>query len=457
MRSLQLFGLGAALMSASGVAAPSAALPALDRELAAIAGDPAHPLASLSVLAVRDGKVVYHRQFGQRSIDTDNPSHGKRADRNTLYRIASISKLVTTLGVMKLVEARQLELDRDVSDYLGYRLRNPHFPDDPITLRMLLMHRSSLRDDAGYYWEARLAVDLQDVLVPGGKQYGTGAMWATNAGPGTYFQYANLPWGVIGTIIERVTGERFDRLLRRLVLDPLGLRGGFHPANFSTADLANTATLYRKRTDAGGNEVWNPTGPWVPQVDDYRSEAPVPRAFADYIPGSNGTLFGPQGNCRLSAAGLSTIMLILMNRGVHRGKPFLSESTVAEMLKEQWRHDGLGVNGNNSFGEHRGLMNAWGLGNQHFLDHGGHGDGVGDRLVDGGGFTAIGHLGDAWGLTSAMVFDVRTRNGMIFLIGGPGFDPDTNPGTYSSLYRHEQKILTAIYRRAVLGVRRQAR
>lgn len=450
---------GMLAMAVEGLAAPTAAHARLDAELAAVADDAAHPLASLSVLAMRDGRIVYEKQFGRRHIAIDDPSRDKPANADTMYRIASISKLVTTLGVMRLVEAGKLSLDADVSDYLGYKLRNPNFPETPITLRMLLSHTSSLRDDAGYYWEAKLDVDLKDVLVPGGKLYGTGAMWARNAAPGAFFQYANLPWGVIGTIMERVTGERFDRLMQRLVLTPLKLRGGFHPADFSPADLADTATLYRKRREIDGKEVWNTAGPWVAQVDDYSNEAPAPRARADYVIGSNGTLFGPQGSCRLSARGLERIMRMLMDDGRIDGKEFLRKDSVAAMLKTQWRFEKTAdapANGNNGFGSHRQLMNEWGLGNQHFLDIGGetNGAGFGDRLVEGGGFTGVGHLGDAWGLTSAMVLDKSNRNGIIFLIGGPGFDPDTYPGKYSSMYRHEERILSALYRYAVRGAMR---
>ena len=453
--------LGALMVAPEGsagapaaAAQPSAAgMAKLDLELAAIVGDTDHPLASLSVLAVRDGKVVYHRQFGNRSIDNDKPANNRPANADTLYRIASISKLIDTLGVMKLVEDAKLSLDRDVSEYLGYKLRNPHFPDDPITLRMMMSHTSSLRDDAGYYWEAKRRIDLKDVLLPGGKQFGKGEMWAHNAKPGAYFQYANLPWMLIGTIMERASGERFDRLMKRLVLDPLGLRGGYHPADFDKSDLDNTATLYRKGVEINDKITWNPRGPWIAQVDDYRTEAPEPRALPDYVIGTNGTLFGPAGNCRLSAAGLGKVMLMLMNGGLHDGKPFLAHSSVEQMLATQWRHDGMGLNGNSNgevgFGTHRDLMNAWGLGVHHFLDI--SGPGRGDRLVKGGGFKASGHLGDAWGLTSAIVFDRTKKDGMIFLIGGPGFDPDTYPGKYSSMYRHEEQILDAIYRRAIAG------
>ncbi|MBC7621997.1 MAG: serine hydrolase [Aeromicrobium sp.] len=429
----------------------------LDAALEAIVNSPTQPLASLSVLAVKAGKTVYHKQFGAKWIDQSNPANSKPADAATMYRIASISKLVATLGVMKLVETGKLKLDEDISKYLSYTFRNPHFADTPITLRQMLSHTSSLRDDGGYYWDGSLKLGLQDVLLPGGVRYGKGAMWAKNAKPGAYFQYANLPWGVIGSVMECVTGERFDRLMRRLILDPMALPGGFHPADLSDADLANVATLYRKRTEVNGKEVWNPGGPWIPQVDDHSKQRPSPRALPDYKIGSNGTLFGPQGNCRLSAAGLAEIMFMLMNEGLHRGKPILKPATVAEMLREQWHHNGKGdkvlrgsngdPNGEADFGSARRLMNAWGLGNQHFLDI--TGEANGDRLVQAGGFRAYGHLGDAWGLTSAMVFNPFSRDGMIYLIGGPGFDPETNRGDYSGLYRHEEKILDALYTLAV--------
>ncbi|MDX2219830.1 MAG: serine hydrolase domain-containing protein [Burkholderiales bacterium] len=428
----------------------------LDAELAAITASPTHTLASLSTLVIRDGKVVYEGQFGSRWIDPSGSGRHKPANRDTMYRAASISKLVTSLGVMKLVEEGKLDLDRDVSDYLGWSLRNPHFPNDRITLRMLMNHTSSLRDDGGYYWAT--PANIRDALEPGGKAYGKGAdggkSWSPRAKPGAFFQYANLPWGIIGTVMEKASGERFDRLMRRLILDPMQLKGGYHPYDFPPADIDNLATLYRKRSEVNGKEVWNPAGPWVAQVDD----PTVPqrsRAGDDYVIGSNGTAFGPQGNIRLSAASLGRIMLMLMNGGESEGRRILAKSSVDAMLAESWRYrcDGCDgkpngdPNGEQGFGKHALFFNAWGLGNQHFLDI--TGPAKGDRLVRDGGFTAVGHLGDAWGLTAAFVFNRDSRNGMIYLIGGPSFNPDTNPGTYSAFYRHEEQILDALYRRAI--------
>ena len=423
---------------------------ALRAELAAIAADAAAPLASLSTLVVRDGRVVFESQLGRKLIDDAAPSKNLPANRDTMYRIASISKLITALGVMRLVEEGKLGLDVDVSTYLGWPLRNPHFASTPITLRLLLSHRASITDEAGYFWDDTLNVNLKDVFTPGGAHYGSGAMWSKRAKPGDYFQYGNLNWGVIGTVMERASGERFDRLMTRVIFAPLGIRGGFSPADMSAADVANIATLYRKRTEVNGKEIWNSRGPWVAQVDDYSRAKPVSRAGANYVIGSNGTLFGPQGGARLSAADLGRVMLMLMNDGSHEGRAVLAAASVREMLSVAWRSNGgsgSGSNGDVDSGGGKQLMNAWGLGFQHFLDV--TGPARGDRLVQAGGFTAVGHLGDAWGLTSAFVFNPKSKNGMIFLSGGVAVDPETKPGNYSAFHRYEERILSALHERVL--------
>ena len=396
----------------------------LDQEMNAIAADPAMPLASLSVLAIRGGKVQYQYQTGQRRIG----AAAAPANADTMYRIASISKMMTTFGVMRLIEQHLLELDADVGVYLGYPLRNPHFSAQPITLRMLLTHTSSLRDEAGYFWGADVAI--RDQLTGG-----AAGMWAGNAGPGAYFTYTNLNWGVIGTIMEKVSGERFDRLMKRLLLDPMGLRGGYNPAEFSAAELDNVATLYRKRSV--DTEIWNAAGPWIAQVDDYAVRpAAAPAHIAEYVIGSNGTVCSPTGGLRISAADMGKIMLMLINQGRHQDRQILQPESVALMFSQQWKYDGR--NGDT----YRGLYHSWGLGSQRFDD---------GRLVEGGGFRAAGHLGEAYGLISTFVVDLQRGDGMISLIGGTGADPEGNPGRYSAMTRSEERILTALYRHAILG------
>lgn len=410
---------------------PAPAHAALDAELAAVVADPACALASLSVLAIRRGMVAYQQQFGQRFMGAAGLP-ARPANARTLYRIASISKMMTTLALMRMVEEGQLALDTDVSAWLGFSLRNPHFPDQPITLRLLLSHTSSLRDDAGYSWPA--SVPLKSVLVPGEANHGKGAMWARHAAPGAFFTYANLGWGVIGTIMEAAAGERFDRLMQRLLLAPLGLRGGFNPAEFADDDLANLATLYRKRTT--DTEIWDPAFPWIAQVDDAAKGRPAPPPGIErYVTGSNATPFSPTGGLRLSAAGMGTVMLMLINDGMHEGKRFLQPATLRTMFTRQWDVDGQGSNGDTE----RGLFRHWGLGNQHFTE----------GVAEGGHVTGVGHLGEAYGLMSVFVVDLAARSGMVVLVGGVASDPEKNPGSYSSMARFEERILSAMYRRVL--------
>ena len=407
----------------------------LDNQLAAIVGDVRQPLASLSVLAIRHGQPVYQQQFGDRYL----PAQGGQSlpvTADTLFRIASVSKMMTTLALMRLVEQNKLQLDQDVGIYLGFSLRNPHYPKQAITLRSLLSHTSSLRDAGGYFWGAERS--LRDVFTAGGD-----AMWAGNAAPGRYFSYANLNWGVIGTVMEKVTGERFDRLMRRLLLAPMGLRGGYNPAEFSPGELNDMATLYRKRP--ADSERWQPDGPWIAQADDVHVQAPVqPAGLDNYVIGSNATLFSPTGGLRISAADMGKIMQMLLAGGRYRGQQLLQPASIALMFTRQWQLAADGGNGDSD----QGLLRAWGLGNQQFDADGAQGNG----LVAEARFSAAGHLGDAYGLRSAFVLDFANKNGMIYLIGGTGSDPDQQRGPHTALSRPEEAVLDALYHGALVNL-----
>ncbi|MGW8389542.1 serine hydrolase domain-containing protein [Pseudoduganella sp. HUAS MS19] len=420
--------IGVILAGRIGCAAASK----LDAELAAIVSDAQRPLAGLSVLAIRDGKVVYQQQFGLRRLDTAGSGDTAPVTPQTMFRIASISKMMTTFGAMMLVEEGKLRLDTDVSEYLGFALRNPAYPAHAITLRHLLSHTSTLRDDGGYAWPAGTA--LREVLVPAGK------MWGRDGEPGQYFAYANLNWAVIGTVMERVTGERFDRLMQRLLLAPMGLRGGYNPAEFSRKEVADTATLYRRR--ARDSETWDSKGPWIAQVDDFGVTAPqAPPGLGNYAVGTNATPFSPTGGMRMSAGDMGKVMLMLINNGRHRGRQILQPASLALMFGEQWR-----FNGSNG-ATLKGLYHSWGLGAQRFADVRGN---MGGMPQD-GRFRAVGHLGEAYGLVSTFAVDLEKKQGIVSLIGGFGSDPDADPGRDSAHTRAEEKILDAIYQRAILG------
>jgi hypothetical protein len=111
------------------------------------------------------------------------------------------------------------------------------------------------------------------------------------------------------------------------------------------------------------------------------------------------------------------------------------------MFARQWTYDGKGGNGDS----YRGFYQAWGIGNQQFPDL------AGMQLVEGGGFAAVGHHGNAYGLRSIFVFDPAARNGMVVLVGGTSSDPDAQRGRNSSMARYEERIMSALYQHAIRG------
>jgi len=424
---------------------------ALDAALQAIQRDAQLPLASLSVLVMRAGQIVYQRQWGDRYIDPTQPANNLPVTAETLFRIASVSKLFVGLGVMRLVEAGKLDLQADVSRWLGFQLRNPHFPEEPINLGMLLSHRSSLRDAGGYSFEPGFR--MKDLFLPGGAHYGKGLCWAAPAAdldlrPGHHFSYCNLNYGVVGSVIESASGQRFDRFMQEQVLQPLGMSGGFDANALNDAQLAQVATLYRKApTDVG---PWDAQGPWHAQTDDFhgRRQPPLP-GLEGYELGSNGTQFGPQGRLRTRVGDLGRAMRMLVNGGQIDGQPFLSPASIKTIQTERWRLDPQHRNGDSNEGvtPTPGPFQAWGLGQQHFIDVAQ--GGAGDRLRPQGGVHAWGHLGSAYGLLSALMVDPQRRNGIAYVISGTSADPDSVRGRYSSFSIWEERVQALLWNEAM--------
>jgi CubicO group peptidase (beta-lactamase class C family) len=308
-------------------------------------------------------------------------------------RIASVSKLVTALGVMRMIDRGQLDLDRDVSDYLGWSLRNPAFPGRPITLRLLLTHQSSLVD-GGERYIVPLGVTLRQRLADP-------RIWDASHAPGSgWFHYSNINFPVIASVVERVSGERFDALMARLVLKPLKLDACFNwGAGCSPKALRRAVVLYRAsgevaRDDLGGQ----PPACLVVPAGDGSCD------LAAYTPGWNGALFSPQGGLRISMRDLAKIGRML----ARTGRGFLSVRAYSELTQTHWRFDG--GNGLGEDGEADGFFCAYGLAVQHIGSRGEH---CRDDLF-GDGTARLGHSGEAYGLRSGLWWDPVSGKGLAY-------------------------------------------
>lgn len=183
----------------------------------------------VAAVIVHDGQIVYEKAFGYANLDNQTP-----LTTNHFMRIASISKSFTATSLMQLVEKGVISLDDDVSDLIGFQVRNPHHPEVPITLRMVLSHTASFRDPENY--------STLDHLNPAVN--GDCSATYYDYAPGTGYNYSNLGLNFAGAILEKVSGVRFDRYVKDSVITPLGLHAGH---NNDELDSTRRAAIYRYR------------------------------------------------------------------------------------------------------------------------------------------------------------------------------------------------------------------
>ena len=378
----------------------------------------AEPVAQVRVtfdrqhILVRDARG-YADVAAQRRITVDDPA-----------RIASISKLVTTLGVMRLVEQGKLNLDEDVSKQLGWTLRNPAFPETPITLRMLLSHTSSLTDNAGY-WNVALDEDIRTLA-------NDPKAWDATHAPGTWFRYTNLNFPLVASVMERASGERFDRLMQRLVLRPLGLHACFNWATCDAATVARAVVLY---DDAG-----------KPEKDDLHGKAPDCPVIAarngncdlsTWVAGRNGTLFSPQGGLRISVMDLARIGQLLLNEGRIGKTRFLSAKSLQAMLASHWRYNGHdGDIGEMDEPQRGSFFCSYGYATQQLAQ--GDGKSCRDDLF-GDGRMHAGHSGNAYGLLSGVWIDPQVGTGVAYFATGV---ENAASGAHSAFSAVEESLAT---------------
>lgn len=143
----------------------------------------------------------------------------REVEANTLFRAASIAKMVSALLVFRLQTLGKLDVREDVSDLLGYRVRNPYSPDAPITLGMLMSHTSGIVDSPAYYASFQDPVALSELLSR------RETFW--QGVPGVSFRYSNLAAGMVACALEARFQESFEVLAQRELFAPLNVSPTF--------------------------------------------------------------------------------------------------------------------------------------------------------------------------------------------------------------------------------------
>ncbi|RYY68851.1 MAG: class A beta-lactamase-related serine hydrolase [Chitinophagaceae bacterium] len=314
------------------------------------------PVMGLSVAVVKDGKMIYSNAFGLK-----NAARNEKLSTTDIFRIASISKSFVATSIMQLVEKKKLRLDDDVSKLVGFQVRNPQFPETVITLSMLLSHRSSINDSRGYF--------TLDSLNPAKT-----ANWQkayNNYAPGKGYQYCNFNFNMAGAILEKYSGERLDRYVKKHILDPLKLYGGY---NVDELDSTRFAAIYEYDADSS-SFVWSPGA--------YASRK---AALVNYELGYNTPIFSPTGGMKISAIDLATYMTMHMNFGKANKRILKKESSRLMQTPVD-------------------SLNQYGMALLHIK-----------TLIP--GEEMVGHTGSAYGLNSAMFFEPVKKFGIVVISNG---------------------------------------
>src|SRR5215468_7954854 len=249
-------------------------------------------IAGAVISVVKDGQVLFQKGYGFADVENRKPVLSDQ----TLFRPGSISKLFTATAVMQLVEQGKLDLDRDVNDYLDFSI--PKTYPDPVTLRQLLTHTGGFEETLKNLFVAH-GSDMKPL-----RTYLVNEMPARIFPPGKIPSYSNYGFTLAGYIVERVSGENFERYIENQILKPLRM-------NNSTFDQPLPAQL-------------------APQMSKgYLSASKKPRDF-EFVQEE------PAGALSTTAADMTRFMLAFLQDGAVDGVSILKPETVRQMEARQF-------------------------------------------------------------------------------------------------------------------------
>jgi CubicO group peptidase (beta-lactamase class C family) len=238
-------------------------------------------LPGMTLCAVDSDGYVAVTTLGWADVDRRIP-----VSTDHFFQIGSISKAFAALTVFHLSDAGKIDLDSPLSKYLPDAM----LPEEPITVAQVLSHTAGLPDDAPIF-----------PRVPGGR------LW-TGFKPGTHFSYSNVGYGLIGSLIERITGQPHADVIRQVVREPIGMPDAM--GVIRSADRAKYAvgysTFYQDRPALSGAPL--ATAPWT----DMDSAA---------------------GSIAATADQMAHYMRFLLTLGTGKGAPVLSDAAAHRFIK----------------------------------------------------------------------------------------------------------------------------
>ncbi|MFW9872952.1 MAG: serine hydrolase domain-containing protein [Candidatus Thorarchaeota archaeon] len=315
-----------------------------------------YDIPSLAVGIVINESLVWANGFG------DQP------DLDTVYMIGSITKTFTATAILQLNESNLVNLDDNINDYIPFNVNHPNYPDDPITIRMLLTHTSGIQTDLywslEYYfdnqtidwinenldlgpdiiaWEHRPTLEefLNGSLNPAGLYYNS-YNWYRR--PGREFHYSNAGFQLLGYLVEEVTNQSLIDYVQENIFDPLNMSdSGYNYIDF----IGKHAIPYE----------WN---------NDTNLEFPL---YNINVTGA--------GSIRSTIPDMANYLITFMNQGELNGIQLLDPGSVELLLSNQVSFTGKSIEGFDIEGYGLG----WNIFTEDIKGHGGATPGFSSNMI----------------------------------------------------------------------------
>lgn len=366
-------------------------------------------IPGLSAAVVKGDRILWDGHFGSA---LPNITRGPQVAHDTIFEIASLSKTIVGISMMMVYEKGLVDLQGDINRYLPFNVRNPLYPDVPITIHGLLTHTSSISDN--YYntipgpaiyheGDATITLDafMKMMFTPNGTWYSRQSY--LKARPQSAYQYTNVGASLAGYIVERIAqranlASTFDEFVRRQILDPLGVQ----KAGYLVKDFGGEQAL---RPPAGAFP-----SQYDPTLGAYKSYCFF--GFPDY----------PDGAFKVSALDYAKIFGMFANDGAFNGTRLLKKSSVQYIKqKATCTPEPCG-------GDHRGTGVILPQSNVIFYY---------ESL---GGRTMLGHSGGEMGIATEAFFNVDTGVGFVVLTNGDWGQVDSDEFS-QAFYSIERQLM----------------
>lgn len=290
-------------------------------------------------------------------------SKGLPVTEETVFKVASVTKMVSAIGVMRLAEQGKIGLDAPLSRVLGEGFFNPYFPEDPITLRQALSHTSSLLPGTPYAPAPRWENDAKR------------ASCFSKEKPGSQYIYANIDGGLLGSVMEALSGQSLNTYMTENVFAPLGITAAYSAALLpEDAPLSGTYTTDGQRyiTASGYRE----------QDADYDDTCDPENHYHATV-----------GSLYISAGGLLKLCMMLSGEGTLDGIRILQDATVRAMRQDQRVLENSSVTGKSPYG-------------------------LGLFRLENRGLTWYGHQGRWKGMVCDVFFERESHTAVVFIANG---------------------------------------